>query len=49
MTKHDKHLILLAGLVVLGILSAWLRISEAHDVALLALGGLLVEVQVRED
>lgn len=49
MTKHDKHLGLLAALVLAGLLGDWLRLPDAHDVALLALGGLMVEIQVKDE
>ena len=48
MQRHDKHLLLLLSIVVVGMIGCWIKVPEAHDVTLLALGGLLVEVQIVE-
>ena len=41
------HIAVLLLIVAAGMIGCWLKIQEAHDVTILALGGLLVEIAVR--
>ena len=45
--SQGGHIAILLTIVVLGLVGCGLRIPEAHDVTILALGGLLVEIAVR--
>jgi len=48
MDRHDKHLIVIFILVILGMIGSWIHISESHDVLIFCLGGLMMEMHGTE-